>query len=393
MQDEEFLKSISVVAAMQRFRIYGVIVLDITGSVVTWNHGATELLGYTEEEARGSHFEFIFTPEDRALGVPASEIENALSQNEAYDDRWHLRKDQTRIYVNGGLSMVQNEKGEARGFLKILRDETDKMERVENIEQLNRQLKQAHQELRAHAAQLEEHVSERTHQLNERNAELEAFCYSIAHDLRAPLRSIQAMSQVVIEDYGGQMDATCQDYLNRISRAGQRLDQLTLDLLKYSRLSREDIHLTPVSLDLAIEEVVGSMQEMVKEKGAQVEVRPPFPRVHAQYAYLVQILSNFLSNALKFVDPGINPRIEIWSETKGNRVRLLVRDHGIGIPEEYREKIFQLFERLHPDGTFEGTGVGLAIAFKAAMRINGSIGLEADQGQGTTFWLDVELAA
>jgi PAS domain S-box-containing protein len=392
MPEDKSLTALSVASVSRQIRVYGVVLVDLEGIVQSWNEGAAELLGYSSQEAVGQHFEFIFTAEDRALLVPKAEMDNALSKNYAYDDRWHLRKDQTRIYVNGGLCLIQNESAEPLGFIKILRDQTDKRERVEEISRLNGELREAHESLSRYAADLEKRVSERTQQLNERNAELEAFCYSIAHDLRAPLRSIQAMSQVVIEDYGAGMDDTCRDYLSRISRAGLKLDELTLGLLKYSRLSREEIDLGPVEVKAALDEVLASLQETIAARHADVKARAPFFAVQAQYAYLVQILGNFISNALKFVEEGEAPVIEIWSEAHNGRVRVFVRDHGIGIPEEYRERIFQLFERLHPDQTFEGAGIGLAIAHKAALRIHGSVGLTSSGPQGVTFWVDLEAA-
>jgi PAS domain S-box-containing protein len=392
MSNNEHLTAISVSQATRTIHVYGVILLDLEGTVQSWNQGASELLGFTAEEAIGQHFEFIFTPEDVSLQAPQAEMEKARSETYAYDDRWHMRRDRTRIYVNGGLCLLKNEKGEGLGFIKILRDQTDKRERIEHIENLNAKLREAHESLHDYAACLEDRVAERTHQLNERNKELEAFCYSIAHDLRGPLRSIQAMSQVTLEDYGPAMDDTCRDYLHRIAQAGLRLDRLTLDLLKYSRLAREEIELETLSVETAIDEVLASLHQTIVTSRAEIRIERPLPEVHAQHAYLVQIFLNLISNALKFVGDGVHPIIEIRAEADGDRVRIFVRDNGIGIPDEYRDKIFQLFERLHPDGTFEGTGVGLAIARKAAARINGRIGLAPAAASGATFWVDLEHA-
>jgi PAS domain S-box-containing protein len=392
MSVQKYLTATSVPVALGEIPIYGIILLDLEGVVQSWNVGATNLLGHSAEEAIGENFDFIFTPEDRAIHAPQKEMESARSTMCGYDDRWQLRKDGTRVYVNGALSLIKNEKGEAIGYIKILRDETEKTERIERIESLNGKLHEAHQALHDHAEKLEERVEERTRELNERNAELEAFCYSVAHDIRAPLRSIQSMAEVIIEDYGTTLEPTCRDYLDRISRAGSRLDLLTLDLLRYSRLAREDVVLATVSLDSVLKEALSLLNETITAKGADVRVETALPEVYAQNAYLMQILINLLTNGLKFVSPGVKPVIKIWSETNEDRVRLFVQDNGIGIPEKYREKIFHLFERLHPDGTFEGTGVGLAIAQKAASRIHATIGLTPDTGPGSTFWVDLEAA-
>ena len=392
METDSHPELTGIAQAARDIEVYGVIVLDLSGFICSWNAGATLLLQYSEEEIRGRHFEVIFSSEDRQLQAHTSEMEKALSQNDAYDDRWHRRKDGSLVYVNGGLGLIKGREQESIGFMKILRDQTEKRLRTEQTQRLNAQLWEAQKKLQEHAGQLEERVAERTRLLDERNAELEAFCYSIAHDLRAPLRSIQAMAQVVLEDYGAAMDLTCRDYLGRISRAGLRLDSLTLDLLKYSRLSREEIRLETTSTEGVLEEVLASMSGSVAEKEASIEVTHPLPLVHAQHAYLMQIFFNLISNSLKFVSPGRAPRIQIRAKTSEGRVILYFQDNGIGIPEEYRHRVFQLFERLHPEGTFEGTGAGLAIALKAASRIGGSITLKNTSEEGTTFQLDLEAA-
>jgi len=391
MKENRF-KTISFHAAIRGVQVYGLIMLNLDGQIVSWNSGATALLGYTDAEVTGRTFDFIFTNEDRSAGIPLREMTKALQTGHAFDDRWHVRKDQSQIYVNGGLCLVKDEDGEPLGFVKIIRDQTERKRHVEKIEELNTQLLTAQSRLEEYASTLESKVRERTEALNGRNAELQDFCYSIAHDLRAPLRSIQAMSEVVLEDYGTLLDAAGHEYLTRISQAGRQLDQLTIDLLDYTRFSREEIRLTTISLEKVVDDVIKNLSESIRQKGAEISVRRPLPNVTGQHAYVVQILTNFLSNALKFVGPGRKPVIEITAAPNEGRVRIEVKDNGIGIPPEYREKIFLLFERLHPTGTFEGTGVGLAIARKAAQRMKGDVGIMSGQDEGSTFWLELESA-
>jgi len=392
MPENDILTTLSFQSAIHDVEVYGLIMLDRNACVVTWNRGAAQLLGYTELEALGQHFEFIFTPEDRARKVPGAEVGNALRQGYAYDDRWHVRKDQTQIFVNGGLCLLKNDAGQPLGFVKIIRDQTERKANLDKIKELNEQLVQAHAQLENYTTTLEEKIQERTHELNERNAELQDFCYSIAHDVRAPLRSMQAMSQVVIEDYGTILDTKGKEYLGRIVRAGEQLDQLTLDLLDYTRCSREEIHLTSISLEKVIDDVLYALGENITQKNATVSVHRPLPLVKGQHAYAMQIFGNFISNALKFVLPTKKPLIEIWAEASAQRVRIYVKDNGIGVPPEHQTKIFFLFERLHPQGSFEGTGVGLAIARKAAQRMKGDVGIVPGVNEGSIFWLDLEPA-
>ena len=392
MQDHEMLKTISFQTAIRGVEMYGLILMTLEGRILSWNSGASELLGYTDSETINQNFDLIFTEEDRADNVPSKEIAKALSEGYAYDDRWHVRRDQSQVYVNGGLCLLKTDTGEPLGFIKIIRDQTEKKRHQEEINQLHAKLLDAHNELQEYASKLESKVQKRTEMLNERNAELQDFCYSIAHDIRAPLRSIQAMSQVVLDDYDSVLDATGKKYLARIAQAGSQLDQLTVDLLEYTRFSREEITLTPISLDKVVEEVLSNLAEVIKQKDATIHIREPLPSAFGQHAYAVQILGNFLSNALKFVKPGEKPFIEIWSELQGERVRINVKDNGIGISPEYQEKIFVLFERLNPQGTYEGTGAGLTIARKAARRMNGDIGITSKSDEGSNFWLDLGAA-
>lgn len=392
MTEKDFLKAISFHTAIHDVEVYGLVMLDLECCVVTWNRGATQLLGFDESEVLGQHFEFFFTPEDRALKIPQKETASALSTGYAYDDRWHVRKDNTQVYVNGGLCLLKNVAGKPVGFVKIIRDQTERKSNLDKIKELNEQLVQAHAQLENYTATLEEKIQERTQELNERNAELQDFCYSIAHDVRAPLRSMQAMSQVVIEDYGTILDTKGKEYLGRIVRAGEQLDRLTLDLLDYTRCSREEIHVTSISLEKVIDDVLYTLGENIAQKNATVSVHRPLPLVKGQHAYAMQIFGNFISNAVKFVLPTKPPLIEIWAEATAQRVRVYVKDNGIGVPAEHQAKIFFLFERLHPQGSFEGTGVGLAIARKAAQRMKGDVGIVPGVTEGSIFWLDLESA-
>jgi len=392
MTENDFLKTISFHTAIHDVEVYGLVMLDLECCVVTWNRGATQLLGFNEAEVLGKHFEFFFTPEDRVLKVPQKETASALSTGYAYDDRWHVRKDNTQVYVNGGLCLLRNGAGKPVGFVKIIRDQTERKQNLEKIEELNAKIVEAHKLLEHYTTMLEEKIQERTKELNDRNIELQDFCSSIAHDVRAPLRSMQAMSQVVIEDYGTVLDPKGKAYLGRIVRAGEQLDQLTLDLLDYTRCSREEIHLTSISLEKVIDDVLYALGETIIQKKAAVSVHRPLPLVKGQHAYTMQIFGNFISNALKFVLPTKSPLIEIWAEATAQRVRIYVKDNGIGVPPEHQAKIFLLFERLHPQGIFEGTGVGLAIARKAAQRMRGDVGIIPGVPEGSIFWLDLEPA-
>jgi two-component system, sensor histidine kinase and response regulator len=228
--------------------------------------------------------------------------------------------------------------------------------------------------------------------LRETNAELEAFSSSISHDLRSPLRAIQSFAQILLKDYAEALDTEGQNYAHRIVTAAQRLDSLTEDLLAYSRISCAEMSLKPVSLEQVVDEVLTHLERDIQGKEAQISIDRPLPSVLGHHATLVQIIANLLTNAIKFVSPGVPPQVRLWSEKRAPCVRLWVKDNGIGIAPEYQERIFGVFERLHGGETYPGTGIGLAIVRKGVARLGGRVGVESAPGQGSTFWVEFPIA-
>jgi signal transduction histidine kinase/FixJ family two-component response regulator len=225
--------------------------------------------------------------------------------------------------------------------------------------------------------------------LRENNVELESFSYSISHDLRTPLRSIQSFAQILLEDYADRLDASARDCAQRIVAAARRMDALTEDLLAYSRVSRAAVELKAVSLEAVVDDVLTQLEAEIQGKEALVTVERPLPQVMGQYTTLVQVVTNLLTNGLKFVAPGVRPQVRIRTEERAGWVRLWVRDNGIGIAPQYRERIFGRFERLHGLETYPGTGIGLAIVRKGMERMGGRVDVESAPDQGSAFWLEL----
>jgi len=237
---------------------------------------------------------------------------------------------------------------------------------------------------------LNEQLQKRIAQLTETNEALEAFTYSTAHDLRAPLRAMLGFSRALLEDYGTKMDAEGQEFANRIVSSAKRMDDLIQDLLSYSRLSREQIKLGPVKLETALDEALKQCEPQVREKEAEIRVEPLLSEVWAHKGVLVQMLVNLLSNSLKFVAPGVKPCVRIWAQKEGDGwVRLSIQDNGIGIASEHHQRIFRVFERLHSSEQYPGTGIGLANVSKAAERMGGRVGVESQPQQGSRFWVEL----
>lgn len=250
-------------------------------------------------------------------------------------------------------------------------------------------LRAAQDRLRGHAAELERLVAERTASQAETIRSLEGFCYSIAHDLRAPIRAMQGYATVLAEE--PQLSASGQDYTHRIRKAAVRMDQLVQDLLLYGRLTHEPVERTPVHLEPIVDRVLEELAPSIKGTCAEIKVVRPLPQVLGHSPVLEQALTNLISNALKFVDPGVPPRVVVRSECLPEAVRLAVTDNGIGIASQHHDRIFNVFERLHRPEQYSGTGIGLAIVKKAIERMGGRVWVESQLGKGSTFW--IELAA
>ena len=228
--------------------------------------------------------------------------------------------------------------------------------------------------------------------LERANEELEAFAYSVSHDLRAPLRAVQGMARALQEDYGQKLEPGAHEYTDRIMDASKRMDALIRDMLEYSRITRTEFEVRPVRVESALAAAQSSIAEDLKERQAEIRIEGSFPGVLAEPTLLTQVFLNLLSNAIKFVAPGTQPQVQIYARDAGRKVRVCVQDNGIGIATQYQEKIFRMFERLHSVSEYPGTGIGLAIAQKAMVRMNGSLGVESEAGQGSLFWIELPKA-
>lgn len=239
---------------------------------------------------------------------------------------------------------------------------------------------------------LEQRVTDRTAQLEETNQELQAFTYSVSHDLRAPLRVMQGFAQALQEDYGDRLDEMAQTYLQSITNSAIQMDTLISDLLAYSRLTRAQMELRPTDLNQVVAQAYRQVQAQIATTGAALAIAPQLPTVIAHAPTLVQVVANLLSNALKFVIPGTPPQITIEFALQENQVCLSVRDNGIGIAPEHQQRIFRVFERLHGVETYPGTGIGLAIVEKGIERMRGRVGVASQLGAGSRFWLLLPLS-
>jgi PAS domain S-box-containing protein len=244
--------------------------------------------------------------------------------------------------------------------------------------------------IRAFSGRLEHRVRERTADLSQKVAELESFAYTVAHDLRAPLRAMFGFVDLLLLEC--KTDEAAADYAHKIQDAAGRMDDLITDLLAYVRLTYQDVHVGPVPLGRVVERVVEPWRSRLVQGELELDAGALAREVLADEGMLAQALSQLIDNAAKFVAPGDSPRIRVTAEEGAGRVRLVVEDHGIGLDPEDADRIFGIFERLHRAEEFPGTGIGLAIVRKAAERLGGRAGVESRPGQGSRFWIEVGAA-
>ena len=265
---------------------------------------------------------------------------------------------------------ILDEFGEVVEILGIGRDVTERVMAEEA-------LKMAYDEM-------ELRVKERTAELQEANDELNAFAYSVSHDLRAPLRALSNYSQFLQEDCADDLDDLGKEYVQGIAESAYEMEQLVVDLLDLSRIGREEIEIADVDLGHLLRQVTTRLN---LNGNAEVKIPEHLPTILSKKVRLQQIFGNLISNGLKFTRPDVKPCVEIEAVEQAETWDIIVRDNGIGIDEKYLEQIFGMFQRLHTSEEYPGTGIGLAIVKKAMDEIKGEITVESELGKGTQFVL------
>jgi signal transduction histidine kinase len=268
----------------------------------------------------------------------------------------------------------------------LARQAADLLERRQAEEALHK----AQDDLLESNKELERRVEERTASLRHAVAQMEEFSYTVSHDLRAPLRGMKVYTETLLQDFAASLPSEASEYLRRIALNANRLDKMILDVLTFSRLAKTELTLEPVAVDRLARQIVEQYPGLQAPQ-ANIEIAP-LPDVLGHEPSLTQALSNLLNNAVKFVAPKVTPHVRVWSEGQNGHVRFWIADNGIGIDPKYQRRLFNMFERIHPDLKYEGSGVGLAIVRKAIERIGGKVGVESDGKNGSRFWFELRAA-
>jgi PAS domain S-box-containing protein len=347
----------------------------LDGIITSWNPGAEMLFGYSAQEVLGKPMLLLIPPERVA------EEKDVLSQigwgvRIIQFETVRFRKDGSRIDISATISPIRDNAGAIVGASTIARDITERKQAVEEIRQLN--------------AELEQRVAERTAELEFANKELEAFCYSVSHDLRAPLRGIGGYARILQEDCQDKLDSDGKRVLGVIQSETQRMGRLIDELLNFSRLGRQQMKSSLLDLTALAQSVFQELTGRSSEPAPQLKL-DPLPPASGDEALMRQVFVNLLSNAIKFTRHRQAAVIEIGAQSDGEHHTYHVRDNGVGFDPKYTDKLFGVFQRLHRDDEFEGTGVGLALVQRIIQRHGGHAWAEAKLNEGATFYFTLPI--
>lgn len=354
---------------VQQVRDYAIFGLDPQGHVTSWNIGAERLNGYSTDEIVGKHFAIFFPPQDVAAGKPVQELRRAALEGRYEEEGKRVRKDGSQYWADVVVTALRDPNGNLRGFSKVLRDSTARKLAEEEIHNLNRELEQ------------------RVNELAAVNQELEAFSYSVSHDLRAPLRGIAGFSQALMEDYASVLDDEGKDYCRRINAATQRMTQLIDDMLALARVTRSEMSReSSVDLSGTVRSIAAQLQASQPERHVEFVIQDGL-LVDADPRLLRVALENLVGNAWKFTSKVPAARIEFGAAIKSNgKPAYFVKDNGAGFDMAFSGKLFGPFQRLHSATEFPGTGIGLATVQRIIRRHGGQVWATSSVGQGAAFY-------
>jgi PAS domain S-box-containing protein len=357
----------------------GLVAADENGRFLIWNRGATELIGRGPEDVPmedwSRHYE-VYSPDGTTL-LTADELPLLRAmRGEIVNAELLIRsprfKDGLALEFSGWP--LKDETGGARGGLVIFRDVTERKAAEREIRKLNNEL--------------EDRVRQRTADLQAANKELEAFTYSVSHDLRAPLRHISGFTKILVEEFGPRIPAEAQHYLRRIEEGTRHMGMLVDDLLNLARVGRRDLGLQVAGLNSIVEEVIGGLKFDAGDRQIEWKIGT-LPYVECDIALMKVVFENLLANAIKFTCPRTPAIIEIGREDKDGVSVVYVRDNGVGFSMKYADKLFGVFQRLHRAEDFEGTGVGLATVQRIIQKHGGRIWAQAELDKGATFYFSL----
>ncbi len=343
----------------------GILVRDLYGTIVYWNHGATSMYGWTPEQALGRVSHQLLAAE---YPLPIGEIEKQVMRAGFWEgDVVHVTQSGHRVLVESRWTMTRTERGTPEGFLEVHRDIS--------------QRRRAERALQAKADALARS-----------NHELEQFAYVASHDLQEPLRMVSNYTQLLARRYRDRLDADANEFIDFAVDGARRMQDLIHALLQYARVERSGREFEPVPADRIVADALSNLAGAIDEARASIVV-DPLPTLTCDASQMTQVFQNLIGNAVKFRQADRPPVIRVSASREDGAWRLTVTDNGIGIEPRFFDRIFQMFQRLHGRGEYSGTGIGLALCQKIVERHGGRMGVDSEPGRGTTFSLTIPDAA
>lgn len=369
----------------ERFRLlvegvedYAIYMLDTHGRITSWNAGAERIYGYRAQEIIGRRFHRFYTPEDCERKKPDQALAVATADGRFQDECWHVRKNGTEYWASFVITALRDDNGKLYGFSKIARDITKRKHAEDEIRRLN--------------SELERRVQERTTELQTAHQEMEAFSYSISHDLRAPLIHIAGFVEMLRSELEGKIDDKSRRHLQTICDSTENMGRMIADLLGLSRLGRAELHRVRLNLTDVVREAQRELKAQLQGRRV-VWIVPELPEVLADPFLLRQAIFSLLGNAVKFTRPREEARIEVGVESTPTEHVVFVRDNGVGFDMKYASKLFGVFQRLHTASEFEGSGIGLANVRRIIQRHGGRTWAESVLGEGTIVYFTLPITS
>jgi len=393
----------------ERFRLllsgvkdYAIFMLDPEGRVVNWNEGAQRIKGWTAEAIVGQHFTRFFTSEAIAAGHPQRVLEIAADQGHFKEEGWRVRKGGKRFWADITITALYDDQNRLRGFAKITRDITERKQQEDERQKflteqqvLTEELTATNEELAAQAEELtvqKEELEKLNYDLQSQrqllqsaNDELEAFSYSVSHDLKTPIRAIKGFSRILMEESAVRLDAEGLRLLNVVVDNTNLMEELIEDLLALSRLGRQHVRKSFINLAVVTEQVFEKIMVQEPKRDLRLMVGD-LPPCFCDRSLIYQVMENLLTNAVKFSKSKKTGIIEVGGKTEGKENIYYVKDNGVGFNENYVGNLFRPFQRLHRREEYEGTGVGLSIVKRIIERHCGRVWAEGKVNEGAIFY-------
>ena len=334
---------------------------DLHGIIQSWNQGAERIFGYKREEIIGKHVS-VLAPADTVDEIPGILERIARGEHVDHYETKRKTKDGRILNVSLTVSPVRDASGAIVGASKVARDITERKRQEQALREANAALSRS-------------------------NADLEQFAYSASHDLQEPLRMVSTYSEMLKKKFGGKLGPSGDEYIGYILDGAWRMERLLKDLRSYTQSMIGQEPSEDMDAGASLDKAIANLQAAIKDSGASIS-RTTLPLVRMHEVQLQQLFQNLIGNSIRY-RTNATPRIHIASERRGKEWLFSVQDNGIGIDPQYKERIFEIFRRLHTTAEYPGTGMGLAICQRIVERAGGRIWVESERGRGSTFFFTV----